>query len=91
VPALYDYKLHLQHPAMQLALQRLVDRELAHRETIATALKDAAVMVMSEETRGRFHAALRAVEASAGDEGELRKVAAKLREVVARRKRAVIR
>jgi len=86
---LYNYKVNLQRPSIQLAVHRLVDRELAHRDTIVEALKGAVVMVTCEATRDRLRAALQAVEASAGDEGELRKFAAKLRDTIARRKRAV--
>jgi len=89
MPSLYDYKVSLQHPATQLALKRLIDRELAHRETIAEALRGAAIMVLNEEVRERARAALLAIEASADDEAELRKFAVKLRGALARRKRAV--
>ena len=89
MPSLYDYRLRLQRPAVQVALKRLIDFQLAHREVLIRALRAAATMITDHEERRRMRAALEAIEASAGDEGELRKVSIKLRAALAQRKRAL--
>ncbi len=85
--ALYDYRVRFQRPASQIALRRLIDRDLTHAETIAAALRWYASTHNHE--RSRAEAAIRDYDAAAGDETELRKAARKLRAALASRKRMV--
>jgi len=87
--ALYDYRVRLQRPASQIALRRLIDRELTHSETIGAALRWYASTSAHNHERLRAEAAIRDIEAAAGDETELGKIARKLRAALVSRKRSV--
>ena len=87
--ALYDYRVGFQRPASQMALRRLIDRELTHAETIAAALRWYASSHAHDSERGRAEAAIRDIQAAAGDETELHKIARKLRAALTSRKRAI--
>ena len=87
--ALYDYRVRFQRPASQIALGRLIDRDLTHAETIAAALRWYASTGTHNHKRIRTEAAIRDYDAAAGDETELRKIARKLRAALASRKRTV--
>ena len=87
--ALYDYRVRFQRPASQMALRRLIDRELTHSETIVAALRWYASTSIHNQQRTRAEAAIRDIEAAAGDQNELGKIARKLRAALASRKRIV--
>ena len=87
--ALYDYRVRFQRPASQIALGRLIDRDLTHAEIISAALRWYASTSPNNHERIRALAASRDYDAAAGDETELRKAARKLRAALASRKRMV--
>lgn len=84
---LYDYRVRFQRLVSQIALRRLVDRDLAHAETIVAALRLYASTNAHDHERLRAKIAIRAYEAAGEDETELRKIARTLRAALASRKR----